>query len=128
LACSRHEVRDRFDFADSRKMRPTKTLRHPMEKRRNAETRVKVSTWCDKMAAPILYHTYVLVRWTAEGKRGDAYSISISPRAPRPKSLPRTGKNLVKKTEGQPNSDIRRTSVWKMMKSLLRTAQNAPAG
>lgn len=45
FACSRHDVTERLDLADSRKMRPTRTLRHPMEKRKKADTRVKVSTW-----------------------------------------------------------------------------------
>lgn len=44
LACSRHEVMDRLDLEDSRKMRPTKMLTQPMENRKKAATRVKVST------------------------------------------------------------------------------------
>jgi len=44
FACSRQDVTERLDFADSLKIRPTRTLRHPSEKRKKAETRVKVST------------------------------------------------------------------------------------
>ena len=44
LACSRHEVRDRLDLADSRNISPKRTLTHPRENRKKAETRVKVST------------------------------------------------------------------------------------
>jgi hypothetical protein len=50
------------------------------------------------------------------------------PRAPKPKSLPRTGKNLSKKRDAQPNSDKRSTIVSPMIKRRLSTAQNAPAG
>lgn len=54
LACSRQEVTERLDLADSRNISPMTTLTHPREKRKKAATRVKVSTWCDRMAAPIL--------------------------------------------------------------------------
>lgn len=54
LACSRHEVTERLDFAFSRNIKPKNTLRQPIEKRKNAETRVKVSTWWERIAAPIL--------------------------------------------------------------------------
>jgi hypothetical protein len=54
FAWSRHEVRERLDLADSRNMRPTRVFRHPKEKRKKAETRVNVSTWCERIAAPIL--------------------------------------------------------------------------
>jgi hypothetical protein len=54
LACSRQEVMERLDLADSRNISPTRTLTHPSEKRKKAETRVKVSTWCERIAAPIL--------------------------------------------------------------------------
>jgi len=45
---------DRFAFARSRKIRPRRTLRHPTEKRKKADTRVNVSTWCERIAAPML--------------------------------------------------------------------------
>lgn len=54
FACSRQEVTERLDLADSRKMSPTKTFRQPTENRKKAETSVKVSTWCDRTAAPML--------------------------------------------------------------------------
>ena len=54
LAWSRHDVMERLDLADSRKTRPTKMWRQPIEKRKKAATRVKVSTWWERMAAPIL--------------------------------------------------------------------------
>jgi len=44
FVCSFHDVKDRFDFADSRNMSPTRILMHPAEKRRKAEPRVKEST------------------------------------------------------------------------------------
>lgn len=44
----------RLGLADSRKTRPSTILRQPTEKRRNAATRVKSSTWCDSTVAPIL--------------------------------------------------------------------------
>jgi hypothetical protein len=47
-------VRERFDFALSRKIKPRRTLRQPMENRKKAETRVNVSTWWERTAAPIL--------------------------------------------------------------------------
>lgn len=55
FACSRHDVRERLDFALSRKMRPARQLTQPTENRKNAETRVNVSTWCERTAAPMLY-------------------------------------------------------------------------
>ena len=54
LACSRQEVMERLDLADSRNISPTRTLTHPSEKRKKAETRVKVFTWWERIAAPIL--------------------------------------------------------------------------
>jgi hypothetical protein len=54
LACSRQEEKERLDLADSRNISPTRTLRHPSEKRKKAETRVKVSTKCERIAAPSL--------------------------------------------------------------------------
>lgn len=54
LACSRQEVKERLDLADWRNISPRRTLTHPSEKRKKAETRVKVSTWCERIAAPIL--------------------------------------------------------------------------
>ena len=54
FACSRQEVTERFDFADSRQMRPTSMLRQPIENRKKAEARVNVSTRWDRIAAPIL--------------------------------------------------------------------------
>ena len=54
FAWSFHEVTDRLDLADSRKMRPSRMLRHPMENMKKAETKVKVSTRWDRMAAPSL--------------------------------------------------------------------------
>jgi len=54
LACSRQEVRERLDLADWRNISPRRTLTHPREKRKKAETRVKVSTRCERIAAPIL--------------------------------------------------------------------------
>ena len=44
FADSRHDMIHRLTLADSRKMRPTNTLRHPIENRKKADTRVKVST------------------------------------------------------------------------------------
>lgn len=44
LACSRHDVSDRRDFADSRKMSPARVLTQPTENRKKAETSVNVST------------------------------------------------------------------------------------
>jgi hypothetical protein len=44
LDSARQEVIDRFCLADSRKMRPRSMLRHPIEKRKKAATRVKSST------------------------------------------------------------------------------------
>jgi hypothetical protein len=54
LPCSRQEVTLRLALACSRKMRPIMTLRQPMEKRKKAATSAKSSTWCERMAAPIL--------------------------------------------------------------------------
>lgn len=50
------------------------------------------------------------------------------PRAPRPKSLPRTGKKRLKKDDGHPSSERMRMTTCPMINSLLRTAQKAPAG
>jgi hypothetical protein len=54
LAFSRQELMERLDLADSRNISPTRTLTHPSEKRKKADTRVKVFTWCERIAAPIL--------------------------------------------------------------------------
>lgn len=35
-------------------MSPRRTFRHPTAKRKNAETRAKVPTWCERTAAPML--------------------------------------------------------------------------
>ena len=94
-------------LAFSRKMRPRRILRHPTENKKNAETRENLSTWCERTAAPNRH--------------------CMTPRAPRPKLLPRMGKNLSKKDAGHPTSDMTRTMDWKMISSLLRTAQKAPA-
>lgn len=45
---------ERLYLADSRNMSPKRTLTHPSEKRKKADTRVKVFTWCERIAAPIL--------------------------------------------------------------------------
>ena len=45
----RHDVTERLDFAEARKMRPRNMLMHPREKRKNAETRVKSSTWRERI-------------------------------------------------------------------------------
>ena len=37
-----------------RNISPARTLTHPSEKRKKADTRVKLSTWCERTAAPIL--------------------------------------------------------------------------
>ena len=55
FACSRHEVTLRLTLPRSRKMRPTKMLRQPIENKKKAETSAKSSTWCESMAAPSLY-------------------------------------------------------------------------
>jgi len=57
-----------------------------------------------------------------------AYRHCMSPRAPTPKFLPKTGKNRSKNEDGQPNSERIRTIVCPMIRSRLRTAQNSPAG
>ena len=54
LPCSRQEEKERLDLADSRNISPTRTLTHPSEKRKKADTRVKVLTKCERIAAPIL--------------------------------------------------------------------------
>jgi len=65
----------RFDFACSRKMRPSMIFKQPTEKRKNAETIVKASTWWERIVAPM--------------------SVWNIPSAPRPNSEPRTGKKTV---------------------------------
>jgi hypothetical protein len=54
LASSRQERMERFVLAFSRKMRPRRMLRQPREKRKKAETRVKVLVCCERTVAPIL--------------------------------------------------------------------------
>lgn len=54
FACSRQDVMDRLTLADSRKIRPAKTFKQPIAKRKKAETSVNVLTWCERTAAPIL--------------------------------------------------------------------------
>jgi hypothetical protein len=49
FASSLQAVIERYRFADSRKMRPSSMLMHPRTKRKKAETRVKSSTWRDKI-------------------------------------------------------------------------------
>ena len=44
----------RFDFACSRKIRPSMISKQPTEKRKNAETSVKPSTWWERIVAPML--------------------------------------------------------------------------
>jgi len=53
LASARQARMDRFALADSRKMRPKSMLRHPTEKRKKADTSVNLSTWCERICAPI---------------------------------------------------------------------------
>ena len=72
LASSRQERMERFVFAFSRKMRPRRILRHPIEKRKKAETRVKSSVCWERTVAPMRH-------WKI-------------PKAPRPNEGPRTGK------------------------------------
>lgn len=103
----RHCVIERFDLARSRKMRPRRILRHPSAKRKNAETRLKSSTWWERMAAPRRH-------WKI-------------PRAPSPNVGPRTGKKRSKKAIGQPISERKRMMTWKMMNSRLMIAQKTPA-
>jgi len=52
----------------------------------------------------------------------------MTPRAPTPKSTPRTGKNVLKNLEGQPISERKRITTCPMIKRRLRTAQKTPAG
>ena len=60
-------------------------LMHPSTKRKKAETRVKSSTWWDRI--------WVEMRpWNM-------------PKGPRPKLFPRTGKKRSKKGAGQPHSE-----------------------
>lgn len=127
-------------FADCRKMRPASILRQPIEKRKKAATRVKVSTWCESTAAPIL-KAHVNTSEVTVCRR--TYRHSMIPRAPRPKSspiggvnnmvrfrsakpIPKTGKNRLKNAEGQPNSDRTRIKTWPIINSLLSTAQKTP--
>jgi len=65
-------LRARLALLPSRKMRPTRMLRQPTEKRKKADTRANSSIWCERTEAPIKH-------WK-------------TPRAPTPKSGPRTGK------------------------------------
>lgn len=51
-----------------------------------------------------------------------------SPRAPRPNSLPRTGKKRSNMSDGNSNSAMMRTMVWKMINNQLSTAKNGPPG
>jgi len=63
-------------------------LMQPRTKRKKAETKVKSSTWCDRI--------WVEMRpWNM-------------PRGPRPKLVPKTGKNRSKKGAGQPHSETGR--------------------
>ncbi|KAK0430503.1 hypothetical protein EV421DRAFT_1858508, partial [Armillaria borealis] len=64
-------------------MRPASMFRQPIEKRKKADTRVKSSTWWERTAALIKH-------W-------------MIPKAPKPRSSPRTGKKRLKNTDGQPN-------------------------
>ena len=54
LPRSRQEVRERLVLMEARKARPRRTLMQPTAKRKKAETRAKVPTWCERTAAPIL--------------------------------------------------------------------------
>lgn len=54
LASARQEVMERLGLADSRKRRPRSMLRHPRAKRKKADTRVKSSTWWDRIWVEIL--------------------------------------------------------------------------
>ena len=83
-------------------------FKHPIEKRKNAATRLKSSTWWERIAAPMRH-------WKI-------------PRAPTPKLVPNTGKYVSKNLYGQPHSERKRMMTWKMMRRRLRTAQNTPAG
>lgn len=82
------------------------------------------------MAAPMLKKkNELIIFFMGNGEReGFTYSICITPSAPKPKSFPRTGKNRLKNAAGNPISDKIRTTAWPMIKSLLSTAQKAPAG
>ena len=65
-------------------------LRHPMEKRRNAETRVKSSTWWERICVEMLYNVLSVCSRKIGATR--AYRHWKIPSAPRPKPSPRTGK------------------------------------
>ena len=66
------KVRDLFCLAPSRKMSPRNMFKHPMANRKKAATRVKSSTWCERIVAPMRH-------WKM-------------PSGPSPKPRPRTGK------------------------------------
>jgi hypothetical protein len=70
-----------------------------------------------------------LVSGKTAGKDGErTYRPSMTPRGPKPKSDPSTGKNRLKNSIGHPISERKSTMIWNMMRRRFRTAQNTPAG
>lgn len=55
---SRQDVRERLVLMEVRKVRPRRTLRIPMAKRKKADTRAKVPTWWESTAAPMLIRRF----------------------------------------------------------------------
>jgi hypothetical protein len=82
------------------------------------EDRRADSTWHDLISGRM-----------AETDRGvGTYRHCMTPSGPRPKSEPSTGKNRSKNARGHPISERMSATIWKTIKSRLRTAQNSPAG
>lgn len=106
-------------------------FKQPTEKRKNAETSVNLSTWCERIVAPMLKGRSAPELSSGERyekEERNTYSPWKIPRGPRPNCEPRTGKKRSKKAIGHEISDKRRKTSWKMMKRRLTTAQKTPAG
>ena len=111
----------RLGFACSRKMRPSVMFKQATEKRKNAATSANSSTWCDRIAAPILKNGRSArseLSCDEHGKNGKkrTYSPWKIPSEPRPNCEPSTGKKRSKKDIGHEISDRMRKTSWKMMK------------
>lgn len=100
LPRSRHDKMERLSLALPRKMRPTSMLAHPIENRKKAVTKGNSPTWCERTEAPSLRRCGF--EWDVGGALEITYKHCMTPRAPRPKSFPRTGKKRSKIAAGQP--------------------------
>jgi hypothetical protein len=99
--------KERLVFASSRKIRPRRMFRQPMEKMKNAETRGNLSARWERICEPSL--SVAGVSMSATYVDHDTYRHWKIPRAPSPKFAPSTGKKRSKKTAGQPSSE---TGEW----------------